>query len=374
MNIIVHVPHASTHVPDELRGQFLLSAGALLDETMQSADLYTDELARHAFPNASHIIADVSRIVVDVERYEIDAEEVMAKQGRGVIYFKTHQGHPLRRPISLEERHKLLEAFYTPHWSKLKAVAKDQVLIDLHSYPVHPWPIELNTDANRPEIDLGTSDVLTPKPWLKAMIEHFEGAGYSVGLNAPYAGVIDAGSKYAVMIEIRRDLMDPLNKPAVWQKLIETLQMLPMPAHEKDLHISPVASSGLTNPKFSNNFEIQDVAFENIKREKIDDLLCQLNAISTWTGQRLKILEEIKRIIEADGYLVFSGDFRTYGLQTKGSWRFLKVPSTQRGALSKFRGKMVRLICISYVSKWSGYAGRIFAAKAVNEGSAIEQA
>lgn len=366
MNIVVHVPHASTHIPPELRAQFLLSAGALLDEAMQSADLYTDDLAQRAFPNATHIIAEVSRVVVDVERYEIDAEEVMAKQGRGVIYFKTHQGQPLRRPISLEERNKLIKAFYTPHWSKLKAVAKDQVLIDLHSYPVHPWLIELNSDAHRPEIDIGTSDILTPKPWLKAMIEHFESAGYSVGVNAPYAGVIDAGSKYAVMIEIRRDLMNPLNKPAVWQKLVETLSMLPMPTYEKDLHLSPIASPGLIDPKFSTKPETQDVSFEKVKREKIDDLLCQLNAISTWTGQRLNILEEIKRIIETEGYIVFSGDFRTYGLQTKGSWRFLNVPLTQRGALSKFRGKTVRLICISYSSKWSGYAGRIFAAKAVN--------
>ena len=168
------------------------------------------------------------------------------------------------------------------------------------------------------------------------------------------------------MIEIRRDLMNPLNKPAVWQKLVETLSRLPMPTHEKYLHLSPIASSGLTDPKSSTKPETQDVSFKNVKREKIDDLLCQLNAISTWTGQRLNILEEIKRIIETDGYLVFPGDFRTYGLQTKGSWRFLKVPLTQRGALSKFRGKTVRLICISYPSKGSGYAGRIFAAKAVS--------
>ena len=366
MNIVVHVPHASTHVPPKLRNQFLLSADALLDEAMQSADLYTDDLAQRAFPNATHIIAEVSRVVVDVERYEIDADEVMAKQGRGVVYFKTHEGHPLRRPISLEERNNLLDAFYKPHWSKLKAAAKDQILIDLHSYPIHPWLVELNTDAKRPEIDIGTSDVLTPKPWLKAMIEHFGGAGYSVGLNTPYAGVIDAGSKYAVMIEIRRDLMNPLNKPAVWQKLVETLKALPMPTHEKDLHFSPDASSGLAYPRSSTKSESPDVTFENIKREKIDDLLSQLNAIPTWTGQRLNILEDIKGIIKTDDYIVFSGDFRTYGLQTKGSWRFLTVPLKQRGALSKFRGKTVRLICISYASKWSGYAGRIFAAKAVS--------
>jgi N-formylglutamate deformylase len=347
MNIVVHVPHASTHVPNELRAQFLLSADALLDEAIQSADLYTDDLSRCAFPNATHIIADISRIVVDVERYEIDAEEVMAKQGRGVIYFKTRQGHPLRRPISLEERNKLLEFFYTPHWSKLKAAAKDQVLIDLHSYPVHPWPIELNTDANRPEIDIGTSDVLTPKQWLKAMIEHFEGAGFSVGVNTPYAGVIDAGSKYAVMIEIRRDLMDPKQKPETWNRLVSTLSQIPLPNSESN--IDTIAQSVTVQPK-----------------EEIDALLLKLGQFKTWTNPRRDILGKILKLIEDEKYLIFSGDSRTYRLQTRGSYKYMYVPTTQRGTLAQFKGKWIRLICISYSPKWPNHSGRIFAAKPVS--------
>ena len=353
MNIVVHVPHASTHVPPELRAQFLLSAGALLDEAMQSADLYTDDLAQRAFPNATHIIAEVSRIVVDVERYEIDAEEVMAKQGRGVIYFKTHQGKPLRRPISLEERNKLIEAFYTPHWSKLKAVAKDQVLIDLHSYPVHPWPIELNTDANRPEIDIGTSDLLTPKPWLKAMIEHFKGAGYSVGVNAPYAGVIDAGAKYAVMIEIRRDLMNPKKNPEIWKRLISTLAQMPLPHSENVAAINFINDTD-TPPDF-----IQPNA-------ETDVLLQKLNKLPTWTNERRALFNVILKLIETENFIIFSGDCRTYGLQKRGSYKYMQVPATQRGTLAQFKGKWIRLICMSYSPKWPNHSGRIFAAKPID--------
>jgi hypothetical protein len=139
-----------------------------------------------------------------------------------------------------------------------------------------------------------------------------------------------------------------------------------MPTTEKDYHLIPIESSDFRDSTFSSQSEAQEVAFNNIERETIDDLLRQLNAISTWTSDRLNILEEIKSIIKSDDYIVFPGDFRTYGPQTKGSWRFLKVPLNQRGALSRFRGKIVRLICISYSSKWPGYASRIFAAKAIN--------
>ena len=88
--LVIHVPHASTFIPSEVRDQFLLEDAALVGEAMESADLWTDALAREAWPDAEHVVADIARIVVDVERYADDDQEPMARVGRGMIYSHTH--------------------------------------------------------------------------------------------------------------------------------------------------------------------------------------------------------------------------------------------------------------------------------------------
>jgi N-formylglutamate amidohydrolase len=187
--------------------QFVLSDAELEAEAEQSADLWTDVLARASWPNAVHIAPAISRIVVDVERYPDDADEEMARVGRGAIYAATHDGRPLRRSLRPDERQSLIAAYHTPHWSALRTAAAGRVLVDLHSYPRKAWPIEPNTGADRPEIDIGTDPGLTPPAWAHALRRHFEAEGYGVGFDTPYAGVIDAGAEAAVMIEIRRDLL-----------------------------------------------------------------------------------------------------------------------------------------------------------------------
>jgi len=82
LEICVHVPHASTAIPDVLRGDFLITHNKLDAEARISADLYSDLLAKEAWQNARIVDAKVSRIVVDVERYPDDAKEEMSKVGR----------------------------------------------------------------------------------------------------------------------------------------------------------------------------------------------------------------------------------------------------------------------------------------------------
>lgn len=228
--LVIHVPHASTTIPPDVREQFTLSASALAAEARLSADLLTDELARAAWPSATIVAAEVSRLVIDVERYADDRDEPMAAVGRGMIYARTRSGRPLRRDLTAGERAALQAAWYDPHWQRLRAAATGRIMIDLHSYPKRAWKVEPHPQARRPEIDLGTTSGLTPDSWVAALQSHFAASGYDVGLNTPYAGVVDAGAAAAaVMIEIRRDLIGALPHGPGWERLRTCLSQLPMP-------------------------------------------------------------------------------------------------------------------------------------------------
>ena len=228
LEFCIHVPHASTTIPQELRGDFSITHDELDLEARVSADLYSDLLAKEAWPDANIVSAHVSRIVVDVERYRDDEMEEMSKVGRGVIYKCDHTGREMRNVITHEKREKLLNDFYYPHWERLRAAAKDNILIDLHTYPLKPWVIELHSSGERPEIDLGFSKDLTPMRWVDNLTTHFKNMGYSVGHNTPYFGVINAGATASIMIEIRRDVVGVPGTDPVWKRLVTTLSKMPM--------------------------------------------------------------------------------------------------------------------------------------------------
>lgn len=226
--LVIHVPHASTSVPSEYLGQFLISETDLEGEVFASADLWTDQLAREAWPDATIVEAQVSRIVLDVERYAIDELEPMSRVGRGMIYEKTISGNPLRRPVLENERQQMQSTLYDPHWAQLRAESVGATLIDLHSYPLDPWTIEIDSTSERPEIVLGTDARLTPSGWRAALVTHFEKAGFSVGLDRPYGGVIDAGSRVAVMFEIRRDILGSGPGSPEWDRMVSVLKKVPL--------------------------------------------------------------------------------------------------------------------------------------------------
>lgn len=228
-SLVVHIPHASTNIPDDVWQEFLVSRASVAAEAITSADLYTDEMARQAWPEAKIVQAQVSRIVVDVERYDDDTKEEMAAVGRGVIYTHDHKKMRIRESLSDQRREELLARYYRPHWQELRAQAAGTILIDLHTYPAKPWIIERHTHGPRPEIDIGFTEGLTPASWVFALSQHFHQQGYDVGHNTPYAGVIDAGAKAAVMIEIRRDVVgQPEATNIKWERLIEALRSMPV--------------------------------------------------------------------------------------------------------------------------------------------------
>lgn len=227
MNPVIHVAHASIWIPDEVRCQFEISSADLRDEAMQSADLHTDALAHAAWPSAEIVKASVSRIVIDVERYADDAHEEMASFGRGMIYTRAHDGRDLMRDLTAEARKELKARFYDPHWLELRSKASGRTLIDLHTYPRQPWSTEPNPTADRPEIDLVATEGITPDGWVDELGRYFGNAGYHVGCNTPYVGVIDTGASAAIMLEIRCDVLGSPEDAVRWDRMVRALTDIP---------------------------------------------------------------------------------------------------------------------------------------------------
>lgn len=105
---------------------------------------------------------------------------------------------------------------------------------------------------------------------------------------------------------------------------------------------------------------------QNQITDSLDDdvgkCLRRLHAIPTWTAEKVSEFEELQRLCKRQRYVRFTGDYRDYHLERKGQSCLYDVPLNQRGALEKFRGRRVRLIC---EGAWDQYAGRHFLAKSV---------
>ena len=217
--MIFHIPHSSTHIPEEYLSSFVLSKRDLELEIVAMTDSYTLELFSFAMKDDDVSIPfHYSRLLVDVERFEQDAEEPMSAVGMGCVYQNTHDGKPLRQEPT--NRDKLIEDFYRPHHARLNRAAKEAladhgfaIIIDCHSFPEKPYPYEFDQTVPRATICLGTDPYHTPDWMVESLQEAFERRDYSVAINKPFAGSmvpLDYLQKnqriYSIMIEVRRDL------------------------------------------------------------------------------------------------------------------------------------------------------------------------
>ena len=216
--IVLHLPHASTLIPEDLRQDFLLSEQELQDELNRITDHATDVIFQQAFPEAKAIVFPLSRLVVDPERFSDDSQELMIQVGMGVTYTRGSLRQPLREQPSQAKRQELLERYYIPHHQKLTEAVEGALLangncliIDGHSFPALPLPYELQQTAFRPDFCLGTDDFHTPEE-LVAMIEkELESYGYSTAQDQPFSGTIVPMKHYrkdkrvqSLMVEINR--------------------------------------------------------------------------------------------------------------------------------------------------------------------------
>lgn len=76
--VVLHIPHDSVFIPEDVRSSFLLSKQELEAELRRMTDHFTQALFAGRRGSAAVIRAPVSRLVVDVERFADDAGEPMA--------------------------------------------------------------------------------------------------------------------------------------------------------------------------------------------------------------------------------------------------------------------------------------------------------
>jgi len=208
--IILHIPHASTVLPNEVA--FLLGAENLAYEVDAMTDHHTDQL--FDLSGARRCVFPVSRLVVDPERF---IEDSMESVGMGVVYTHTAAGEALRA-ISEIDRLALINSYYNPHHTALTRMVNDCLeqhnqclIIDCHSFPAQPLPYE--SDTNRPDICLGTDSYHTTTELRDCLLKTFEALGYVVAIDSPFSGTIVPLKHYhkdqrveSVMIEVNRSL------------------------------------------------------------------------------------------------------------------------------------------------------------------------
>jgi N-formylglutamate amidohydrolase len=224
--LILHIPHSSTYIPDNIRDQFCLSDNELNNEILKMTDHYTEEL--FDIENSKKVTFPVSRLVIDPERFTDDSLESMSKIGMGVVYTKTSSLTPLRNTITKAEKQSLIDQYYNPHHDNLNKACQESLdsngeclIIDCHSFPKKSLPYELEANGNlaRPEICIGTDSYHTSKELIDKVYSLFKDKGYYVSIDSPFAGALVPMQYYkkdkrvqSLMIEIRRDLyMSELN-------------------------------------------------------------------------------------------------------------------------------------------------------------------
>jgi N-formylglutamate amidohydrolase len=157
---------------------------------------------------------------VDPERFDDDAKEPMAERGQGVIYTRTTDGSPLRNPPTDAERDELLDRYYRPHHAQLTRRVEEALsahgralIIDGHSFPSKPLPVDLDQSPERPDICIGTDGFHTPPQLVDALVDICAEFGWSVAVDRPYSGTLVPTKHWgkdervaSVMIEVNRRL------------------------------------------------------------------------------------------------------------------------------------------------------------------------
>jgi N-formylglutamate amidohydrolase len=193
--VILHVPHSSRLIPEDIRSAISLTDEELSYELDQMTDSHTDLIAHNAVADLSLkpwiFKNQLSRLVIDPERFP-DEREVMNKVGMGAVYIKTSTGKNLRaedfNPAPLIDKYfKPYAKAFTDLVSQLLLKHKAVLIIDVHSYRLNQHPNAVNHGQARPPICLGTDDFHTPK-WLAQLAKDCFSPVGEVIENQPYAG------------------------------------------------------------------------------------------------------------------------------------------------------------------------------------------
>ena len=248
--VLIHMPHGSEVLP-ALSAWGVREGVSVTDlsseEQACEAEIMCDtgclelvrELREEDLSSVSVFAARFSRMWLDAERFRDPELEEMSAVGMGVIYECTSDGKPLRDSWTAAVREEVLRRYDTYHdrlKREIKVIAEKLgvcVVIDLHSYSAEPLPYELRQDAIRPELCIGTDDVVTP-PWLlELVLSSFSGV-CEVELNTPFSGTYTPADLdltetpvVSVMLEFRKDVLnDPTRSSSIKDALLRLVYEL----------------------------------------------------------------------------------------------------------------------------------------------------
>ncbi len=212
--ILAHIPHASLHIPEDMRDDYLLNEKELEEEVRVMADMYTDNLFGGLFERCGGLRLDVSRVFLDVERFKDDELEPMAKQGMGFAYSKTSMLRDLR---SLKYKEKIAKIYDAYHEAlndlvDAKLAAHGHCLIlDCHSFPSVPRPYQVEKEYDHVDVCIGFDTFHKEEKTVVKIRQAFEDVGLHVEENFPYRGSMVSNRHYgkennvkSVMIELNR--------------------------------------------------------------------------------------------------------------------------------------------------------------------------
>lgn len=108
------------------------------------------------------------------------------------------------------------------------------------------------------------------------------------------------------------------------------------------------------------------IKFSTVLPDDFDDEILQIikfiNARNRWDKQKRSLRKELIDLLEASGYLKFTGQVDRYLISRVGESYLYDVPLYKRGVLSGFKGKRIRVVCTA-----SGRYGRGYMAGVVME-------
>ncbi|MCR4369426.1 MAG: N-formylglutamate amidohydrolase [archaeon] len=181
MRTLITIPHHSTLIPPELKGDFLLEEAQM----NRHLDFGTQEL----FWLEGHdvLLAKASRFVVDVNRERDDLAP-----GQGVIITQTWGNEKvLARDLTAAQIASRLKKYYDPFYGKLDeklAGKKPLFVLDAHSMDSKGGFASADAGKKRPQICFATGKGTISDELLEIFERNFKKAGYKAERNNPYSG------------------------------------------------------------------------------------------------------------------------------------------------------------------------------------------
>lgn len=226
-NIILHIPHNSALIPDELGDHNAQALENMRADAFYMVDYHTLSLFQpsESHPNIQILYAPLFRMLVDMERMYNDPLE---KDGFGIVsQLAINWLGEEFRPLAL----KLYDEYHDNATQMINSSSKP-LLIDCHSFSAHPTPL----CPCPPDVDIcigWNEDKTTPERLLLSVITgFFIDCGYKIALNSPFSNsktFVGATGYHSVMIEInKRCYMDEetLKPSPNFQNLHNQLQRL----------------------------------------------------------------------------------------------------------------------------------------------------